>query len=69
MYRHFDCFVTRVDRYLIRDSHEIVQRFERLSMTQRSMTQRSMTQRSMTQRSMTQRLSMTQRSILFAASS
>ena len=31
-YRHFDCFATRVDRYPIRGSHEIVPRFQRLSM-------------------------------------
>ena len=32
-YRHFDCFVTRVDRYPMRDSHEIVISFQRLTMT------------------------------------
>ena len=36
VYSHFDCFVTRVDRYPTRDSHEIVPRLQRLSVTQRS---------------------------------
>ena len=36
VYRHFDCFIIRVDGYPIRNLHEIVPRFQRLSMLQKS---------------------------------